>query len=95
MDVINFMRDRVAIEELPLVQAIEHGAYWNYYHAASPKIADAALEVRDAIEGRAEYQIYKQLVSRGNTRSMGGIKALGDGVGLQRRQAEASRGPLR
>lgn len=62
MDVLNFLRDRVGSEELQLVQAIEHDAYWNYYHAASPRVADAALEVRDAIERRAEYQIYKQLI---------------------------------
>lgn len=60
--VLNFLRDRVTAEELQLVQAIEHDAYWNYYHAASTRIADAALEVRDAIERRAEYQIYKQLI---------------------------------
>lgn len=62
LDVLNFLRDRVAIEELPLVQAIEHHAYWNYYHAASPAVADAALEVRDVIDRRAEYQVYKQLI---------------------------------
>jgi hypothetical protein len=62
VDVLNFLRDQVATEELQLVQAIEHDSYWNYYHAASTRVADAALEVRDAIERRAEYQIYKQLI---------------------------------
>jgi len=62
VDVLNFLRDRVSTEELQLVQAIEHDAYWNYYHAASTQVADAALEVRNAIESRAEYQIYKQLI---------------------------------
>lgn len=62
MDVLSFLRDRVATEELQLVQAIEHDAYWSYYHAASTRVANAALEVRDAIERRAEYQIYKQLI---------------------------------
>lgn len=62
VDILNFLRDLVGIEELQLVQAIEHDAYWNYYHAASTRVSDAALEVRDAIEQRAEYQIYKQLI---------------------------------
>lgn len=62
VNVLNFLRDRVGSEELQLVQAIEHDAYWNYYHAASTRVADAALEVRDAVERRAEYQIYKQLI---------------------------------
>lgn len=62
VDVLNFLRDRVATEELQLVQAIEHDAYWTYYHAASTRIAEAALGVRDAIDLRAEYQIYKQLI---------------------------------
>jgi hypothetical protein len=62
VDVLNFLRTRVSVDDLQLVQAIEHDAYWNYYHARSTQVADAALEVRDAIEGRAEYQIYKQLI---------------------------------
>jgi hypothetical protein len=62
VDVLNFLRDRVGVEELQLVQAIEHDAYWNYYHAASTQVAEAALGVRDAIERRAEYKIYKQLI---------------------------------
>lgn len=62
VDVLNFLRDRVGVEELQLVQAIEHDAYWNYYHAASTQVAEAALGVRDSIERRAEYQIYKQLI---------------------------------
>lgn len=62
IEVLNFMRDRVSSDDLQLVQAIEHTAYWSYYHAASPQIADAALQVRDAIAERAEYSIYKMLI---------------------------------
>lgn len=62
VNVLNFLRDQVGTEGLPMVQAIEHNAYWNYHHAASTLVADAALEVRDAIEKLAEYQIYKQLI---------------------------------
>ena len=60
--VLEFMRDLVATEALPLVQTIEHQAYWDYYHGASQAIKDKALEVRDAVDAHAEYQIYKQLI---------------------------------
>lgn len=60
--VLDFMRDLVATEALPLVQSIEHQAYWDYYHGASQAIKAKALEVRDAVDAHAEYQIYKQLI---------------------------------
>eukprot|EP00456_Euglypha_rotunda_P091804 TRINITY_DN9660_c0_g1_i6.p1 TRINITY_DN9660_c0_g1~~TRINITY_DN9660_c0_g1_i6.p1 ORF type:complete len:907 (+),score=193.30 TRINITY_DN9660_c0_g1_i6:308-2722(+) len=60
--VLEFMRNLVATEALPVVQKIEHQAYWNYYHAASQAIKEKALEVRDAIAAQGEYQIYKQLI---------------------------------
>lgn len=60
--VLEFMRDLVATEALPLVQTIEHQAYWDYYHGASQAIKDKALEIRDAVEAHAEYQIFKQLI---------------------------------
>lgn len=60
--VLEFMRDLVKTEALPLVQSIEHQAYWDYYHGASQAIKDKALEVRDAVDAHAEYQIYKQLI---------------------------------
>ena len=62
VEVMNFLRDQVATQELQVVQAIEHDAYWTYYHAASAPISAAALEVRDAVAQRAEYQIYKDLI---------------------------------
>lgn len=62
LDVLGFMEGLVPIEALPLVQSIEHRTYWNYYHAATPKIAAAALKIRDAIEQHQEYQIYKHLI---------------------------------
>lgn len=60
--VLDFLRGLVATETLPLVQTIEHQAYWDYYHAASPAIESAALAVRDALATHTEYQIYKQLI---------------------------------
>lgn len=60
--VLEFMRGLVGTEALPLVQKIEYLAYWDYYHGASRAIKDKALEVRDALDAHAEYQIYKQLI---------------------------------
>ncbi len=60
--VLNFLRGLVPTEALPLVQTIEHQAYWNYYHSASPPIESAALAVRDALASHVEYQMYKQLI---------------------------------
>lgn len=62
VDVLNFLRDQVPAEELSLVQAIEHAAYWSYFHAATDTVVGAALAVRDAISGCVEYKIYKNLI---------------------------------
>ncbi|HDS1779743.1 TPA: hypothetical protein QEM49_004303 [Pseudomonas putida] len=60
--VLDFMLSLVGTESLPLVQKIEHLAYWDFYHGASESIRNKALEIRDAIAEHAEYQIYKQLI---------------------------------
>lgn len=60
--VLEFARDLVKTETLPVVQSIEHLAYWDYYHGDSQAIKDKALEVRDVLDAHAEYQIYKQLI---------------------------------
>lgn len=62
IEVLNFLRDQVPMQEMQVVQAIEHDGYWNFYHAASAPIAAAALEVRDAVGKFSEYQIYKDLI---------------------------------
>ncbi len=59
IEVLNFLRDRVATQEMQVVQAIEHDAYWSYYHAASAPIAAVALEIRDVIDQLGDYKIYK------------------------------------
>jgi len=61
-EVLSFLRDLVATEALPLVQVIEHDAYWDYFHATSREVELAALEVRDVIALHPEYQIYKLLI---------------------------------
>ena len=62
LEVQAFVEGLVTTEALPLVQFIEHQTYWNYYHAATPNIAAAALKIRDSLDQHAEYQIYKQLI---------------------------------
>lgn len=62
IEVLNFLRDQVPVQEMQMVQAIEHDGYWNYYHAASPLVMTAALEVRDAVGKLPEYQIFKDLI---------------------------------
>ncbi|MGY2338470.1 hypothetical protein ACW9HW_04380 [Pseudomonas sp. SDO5532_S415] len=60
--VLEFMRKLVATEALPLIQKIEHQSYWIYFHGATPATKNKALEIRDAVDAHAEYQIYKQLI---------------------------------
>lgn len=60
--VLEFMLKLVATEALPLIQKIEHQSYWIYFHGATPAIKNKALEIRDAVDAHAEYQIYKQLI---------------------------------
>lgn len=62
IDVLHFWLGLVPTEAMPLVQHIEHHGYWNYFHASSSDVANAALEIRDAIALHDEYQIYKQLI---------------------------------
>lgn len=60
--VLEFMRGLVGTEALPLVQKIEHLAYWAYYHGASQAVKGEALKIRDALDAHSEYQVYKQLI---------------------------------
>jgi hypothetical protein len=62
IEVLTFVRGLVANESLPLLQVIEHDAYWDFFHAATPEVEAAALQVRDALAGHSEYQIYKLLI---------------------------------
>jgi hypothetical protein len=62
IDVLHFLRDLVPAEALSLVQTIEHDGFWNYYHASSDAVREAALQIRDAVARNSEYQIYKQLI---------------------------------
>lgn len=60
--VLEFFSKPVAVDELEIVQKIEHNTYWIFYHAISKEIEAAALIVRDKISERQEYQIYRILI---------------------------------
>jgi hypothetical protein len=60
--VLKFYADLIPAEELHIIQKIEDGSYWIYYHAIRREIREAALAVADAIRQHSEYQIYKILI---------------------------------
>jgi len=62
IDVLSFWSSIVSVEPLELIQKIEHDAYWNYYHASSQLVKDAALCVEAEIKNHGEYQVYRDLV---------------------------------
>jgi hypothetical protein len=62
VDVLQFWSSIISNEPLELVQKLEHDAYWNYYHAPSQAVRDAALSLETILNTHDEYQIYRDLV---------------------------------
>jgi len=62
VDVLQFWSSIITNEPLELVQKLEHDAYWNYYHAPSQAVRDAALSLETILNTHDEYQIYRDLV---------------------------------
>ncbi|NVJ69050.1 MAG: hypothetical protein HWE08_01775 [Alphaproteobacteria bacterium] len=62
VQVLSFMRQLLDYEPLAIVQKIEHDAFWIFYHAISPDVEAAALEIEKAISLNKEYQYYRDLV---------------------------------
>lgn len=60
--VLNFVKEIVAVDELEVVQDIEHDVYWQYRRDKDPKIQSLALEIKNIIDKNAEYQIFKILI---------------------------------
>jgi hypothetical protein len=60
--VLAFYKQLVGVEELSIVQKIEHNTYWIFFHSQTELVRTAAFEVRDAIEANSEYQTYKVLI---------------------------------
>jgi hypothetical protein len=62
IDVLTFYAELVPIEDLQIVQKIEHNSYWIFVHAHREEIRAAALIVEKALAAHSEYQIYRVLV---------------------------------
>ena len=62
VDVLQFWSSIITNEPLELVQKLEHDGYWNYYHAPSQSVRDAALSLETILNTHDEYQIYRVLV---------------------------------
>ncbi len=62
LEVLAFFRELLPDEELPIVQKIEHDAFWRFRHAASGDVKAAALEIRDRLANHSDYAIYKDLI---------------------------------
>ncbi|MEZ8990481.1 hypothetical protein FCV82_09640 [Vibrio breoganii] len=62
IDILQFWSSLIKSEPLELVQTLEHDAYWNYYHATSQPVRDAALSLEGVLNTLDEYQIYRDLV---------------------------------
>ncbi len=62
VEVLTFLSDRLPGEPFPIVQKIEHDAYWRFYHAPTEAVRRAALEVEASIAALDEYRIYRDLI---------------------------------
>ena len=62
IDILQFWSSIIKNEPLELVQKLEHDAYWNYYHATSQPVRDAALSLEAILTTLDEYQTYRDLV---------------------------------
>ena len=60
--ILRFFKDLVSTVELQLVETIESDAYWIHFHSPSDAVRAAALEVKEAVDGHGEYQIFKFLI---------------------------------
>lgn len=62
IEMLQYWSTLIKSESLELVQIIENDSYWNYYHAISDFVKQAALSVKTSIDSNEEYQIYRDLV---------------------------------
>jgi hypothetical protein len=61
--VLRFMKSRVQGEELPVIQKIEHDAYFFMRRGqGTGEISALALQIKEALDNNPEYQIYKVLI---------------------------------
>jgi hypothetical protein len=62
LEILAFFKQLLPGEDLPVIQKIEHDAFWRFRHAPSNEVKAAALEVRDILAKHDEYSIYKTLI---------------------------------
>lgn len=62
IDVLTFYTTLIPTEDLQIIQKIEDLGYWNFYHAISREVEEAALALEKTIRENSEYQIYKTLI---------------------------------
>lgn len=62
IDILQFWSSIIKNEPLELIQKLEHDTYWNYYHATSQPVRNAALSLEGTLNTLEEYQIYRDLV---------------------------------
>ncbi|WP_027666116.1 hypothetical protein [Rhizobium leguminosarum] len=60
--VLAFLKERLVNEPFPIVQKIEHDAYWRFYHAPTDAVRQSALEIEAALSTLEEYKIYRDLI---------------------------------
>jgi hypothetical protein len=60
--VLQFFESLIATEFPQLVEKIEHYAYWIFFHSPAEAVRSAALQVKAAVDGNPEYQIFKVLI---------------------------------
>jgi hypothetical protein len=62
LEVLAFFKELLPGEDFPVIQKIEHDAFWRFRHAPSGDVKAAALEIRDRLANHGEYAIYKVLI---------------------------------
>ncbi|MEQ1944406.1 hypothetical protein ABMA32_18475 [Mesorhizobium sp. VNQ89] len=60
--VLSFLAEILPSQPLPVMQQIEHDAYWRFYHAPTEAVSQAALRIRSLLESFPEYAIYRDLI---------------------------------
>ena len=62
LEVLAFFKELLPGEDLPVIQKIEHDAFWRFRHVPRDDVKAAALEIRDRLANDGEYAIYKILI---------------------------------
>lgn len=60
--VLDFFAHILPSQPLPIMQQVEHDAYWRFYHAPTKSVEEAALRIRSLLEIFPEYAIYRDLI---------------------------------